>query len=132
MKRRLVLLIVALFLLTAVAIAEESEYYYVNIPIEKIYAHELGYMVVYKVGTATLATCYLPMEWFYTRAGKGDIDYGYGSMFPYMSVYYVKGKFDHVRLHLNFDKNDSRWGVFAQDADVKAKFQNVTDLQLQF
>jgi hypothetical protein len=132
MKRRLILVLAGLLIMTAAAIADESQYYYINVPIEKIYAHELGYMVVYRVGTATIASAYLPMEWFYTLAGKGDIDYGYGAMFPYMSVYYVQGKFDHVRLHLNFDKNDSRWGVFAQGADVKDKFKGVEDIKLQF
>jgi hypothetical protein len=132
MKKRIILIVAGLFLMVAAASALESDYYYVNVPIEKIYAHELGYMVVYRVGTATIANCYLPMEWFYTRTGKGDLDYGYGSMFPYMSIYYYQGKFSHVRLHLNFDKNDSRWGVFAQGADVKAKFQGVEEVKLQY
>lgn len=132
MKRRLILVVLGLVLLAATAIADESDYYYVNVPIEKIYAHQLGYIVVYKVGTAGLAEAVLPMEWFYTYAGKGDIDYGYGATFPYMSVYYREGKFSHVRLHLNFDTNDRRWGVVPQGTDLRSKFEGVEEIKLQF
>jgi hypothetical protein len=111
--------------------AEGSDFYYVNIPIVKVYAHDLGYMIVYKVGTVYTDTIYLPMKWF-TAAGKGVFDYSYGPMFPYMTVYYKGEKFSHVRLHLNADTNDSRWGVFSQTAQLASKFEGVEDIKLKF
>jgi hypothetical protein len=109
------------------AVYDQSEYYYVNVPLVKVYAHKLGYKVVYKLNSTTIASNYLPMEWFLTYAGKGTIDYGPGMMFPYMTVYYKNGQFDHVRLHLNSDTNDPSWAIFDQTADVAPLFKKAAE-----
>ena len=133
MKRTTVLLLAGFILLISAQVlaADESEYYYTNVPIYKIYSHTEGYICAYKVGSTELATAYLPMRWF-TPGGKGDIDFGYGALFPYMSVYYKDGKFDHVRLHLNGDTRDARWGIIQQGADVKLFFDGVEELKIRF
>jgi hypothetical protein len=131
MKRVLFIASVLLIALVAQVVSQESNLYYVNVPIIKVYAHQEGYMVVYKVGSTKTATAYLPMRWF-VAGGKGEIDYGWGSMFPYMTVFYKDQKFGFLRLHLNSDTNDSRWGIFDQFVDGKKLFEGVEDIKLVF
>jgi hypothetical protein len=46
--RKTIYLILAMFLLFSgvTLFADESEYYYTNVPVLKVYPHRLGYMVV--------------------------------------------------------------------------------------
>jgi hypothetical protein len=130
-KRSLLLILAFVLVVQSFALAEESEYYYVNVPIIKVYAHRYGYEIVYKVGSTKMASAYLPMEWFLS-GGTGEFDYGSGTMYPYISVYYKQGKVAHFRLHLNSDTNDSRWGTFDKGIDAKALFGNVKELKFQY
>jgi hypothetical protein len=132
MKRSLLLLGILLALACAQASADESEYYYINVPIVKVYSHAMGYQVIYKVGSTRTASAYLPMSWFDYPNSPNKVDYGWGPTFPYMTVFYKEGKMSHVRLHLNWDINDSRWGIFDQTVDGKALFEGVKELKLQF
>lgn len=134
MKRRYsIFLAVFLFCITLgpSLAAEESDYYYVSVPIIKVYANTNGYLVVYRVGSIYTAQAYLPMDWFFS-GGKGEVDYGPGKMYPYMTVFYKAGKFSHVRLHLNSDTNDARWGIISDSDDLKKKFQETQEVKLQF
>ena len=80
---------------------QESEFYYFNVPIEKIYAYRLGYVVLYRKGANQIARTFLPQEWFSTIGGKGElIGLNSGKEWPSMSVYYKKGEFSHVRLRV--------------------------------
>jgi len=130
-KRSLLLIIVLALIVPSWAAADESEYYYINVPIIKVYADRYGYQIVYKVGSTKMATAYLPMEWFLS-GGIGEIDYGAGMMYPYISVYYKEGKVQHFRLHLNSDQADARWGIFDQAVDSKKLFGEVKELKLVF
>lgn len=111
--------------------AEESDYYFVNVPIIKLYATLDGYIATYKIGSTGLGTAYLPMRWF-VPGGKASSDTGFGPTFPYMSVYYKSGKFDRVVLHLNSNPADGHWGPVSQYADTKALFEGVEEVKLKF
>jgi hypothetical protein len=54
---------------------KESDYYYFNYTIEKIYSHRMGYIVVYRMASNKLARVYVPLEWFNTIGGKGELVY---------------------------------------------------------
>ncbi|MDR2068943.1 MAG: hypothetical protein LBP71_03640, partial [Spirochaetaceae bacterium] len=43
---------------------KKSEYYYVTVPVEKVYPYRKGYVVLYRKGVNQLARAYLPLEWF--------------------------------------------------------------------
>lgn len=76
-----------------------SAYYYVNVPLEKVYRTGLGYMILYRKGANELGQAYLPVKWFEKSAGKGElIRMEGGKQWPYLSIYYKEGKVDHVRL----------------------------------
>jgi hypothetical protein len=114
---------------------QESEYYYINISLEKIFPYRAGYVVQYRKGGSVgrLATTYLPMEWFTYSAGKGEIvALTRGQGWPTMSVYYKNGEFSHVRLYVHRQMTHQTWGVVPQNVNIDDRFQNKDTIQLEF
>ena len=107
MKKIMLLVVLATLILGGSLFAQqqskfkESEYYYYNVPIEKIYAHRLGYMVLYRKGVNQMARTFLPEGWFTEVGGKGElVGLGTGKEWPSMAIYYKNGEFSHVRLRV--------------------------------
>jgi hypothetical protein len=112
---------------------KESEYFYVNVPIEKVYPYRKGYVIQYRKGVNQMARAYLPIEWFQAAANQGDLIYlGPGNSWPYLTVYYKNGTFDHVRLYLRKDRGHPSWGNIALGVNIDDRFENVDDLKLDF
>ena len=112
---------------------KESEYYYFNFPIEKVYAYRLGYVVLYRKGTNQMARTYVPSEWLSTIGGKGElIMLGSGSEWPSMSVYYKNGEFSHVRLRLRRARAHETWGIVPLNVNIDEYFQNIEEVKLEF
>jgi len=110
----------------------ESDFYYVNVPIEKIYMHKDGYIVFYRVGSHGFASAYIPIEWFADPTGKADlVSTGSGSLWPNMTVYYKSGAFSHVRLTVRRDLGHETWMTVSQYMDVGDSFK-VDEINLQF
>jgi hypothetical protein len=104
---------------------KKSEYYYVNVPLEKIYP--------YRKGVNQTARAYLPLEWFTDTAGKGDlIRMGSGTSWPYLSVYYKGGAFSHVRLYVRREAGHETWGNIPLNVNIDDRFENVDELKLEF
>ncbi|MDR2103182.1 MAG: hypothetical protein LBP42_03650 [Treponema sp.] len=140
MKKILFLAVIATVLnavvpVMAVDISDDkkSEYYYVSVPIERIYPYSKGYVVTYRKGISGLATVYLPIEWFSTAAGKGElISMGAGSTWPHLTVYYKSGQFSHVRLYVRRESRHEIWGNVPQNVNLDEHFENVDDIKLEF
>jgi hypothetical protein len=142
MKKFLVILILAVVLGGVIpviaqqntpATSKESEYYYVNVPLEKVYPYRRGYVVAYRKGVNQLARAYLPLEWFTESAGKGEIIYtNSGTSWPYLAVYYKNGEFSHVRLYIRKSRGHSTWGNIPLGVNIDEHFENVDDLKLEF
>jgi hypothetical protein len=112
---------------------KESEYYYFNVPIEKIYIYRKGYIVNYRKGANQLARVYIPGDWFTDIGGKGElIGLGSGKEWPSMTVYYKNGEFSHVRLRVRREKSHVSWGVVPLNINIDEDFESIEDLQLQF
>jgi len=112
---------------------KESEYYYYNVPIEKIYAYRLGYIVLYRKGANQMARTYLPAEWFTDIGGKGEVVMlGSGHEWPSMTVYYKSGEFSHVRLRLRRDRSHETWGVVPLNINIDDYFKGIEEVQLEF
>jgi hypothetical protein len=112
---------------------KKSEYYYVNVPLEKVYPYRKGYVVLYRKGVNQLAQAYLPLEWFTATAGKGDlIRIGSGTSWPYLSIYYKDGAFSHVRLYVRKEAGHETWGNIPLNINIDDRFENVDDLKLEF
>ena len=112
---------------------KESEYYYFNIPIEKIYTYRQGYVVVYRKGVNQMARTYIPGDWFTDIGGKGEqIALGSGPEWPSMTVYYKNGEFSHVRLRVRRERNHESWGVVPFSVNLDDAFKDVEEIKLEF
>jgi len=111
----------------------ESEYYYKNVSLERIYPYRNGYVVQYRKGMNQLAQAYLPMEWFSSSAGKGEIlTLPAGKAWPSLTVYYKNGEFSHVRLYVHHSASHQTWGTVPQTANIDDRFENINDFRLSF
>jgi hypothetical protein len=109
---------------------EESEYYYVSVPIEKIYIHGTGYMVTYLKGFNLVRT-FIPHEWFSNPDGKADlITLGTGRAWPNLTIYYKNGEFSHVRLYVRRDRGHETWGVVPFSVDIENYFVYIEEVKL--
>ncbi|GHU04300.1 hypothetical protein FACS1894147_09300 [Spirochaetia bacterium] len=118
----------------------KSKYFYVNVPIMKIFTYRKGYVVEYQKGAAQRARVYLPNEWFAVPTGpiaervpaKGEyISLRPGTAWPYLTVYYENGEFSHVRVYARRDLHHETWGTIPQNVDLDQYFENVTDIKLE-
>ena len=140
MKKLLLLVVLAAFCLGGSLFAQEkkskfkeSEYYYFNVPIEKIYVYRLGYMVVYRKGVNQMARTYIPGDWFVEIGGKGElIAMGSGREWPSMTVYYKNGEFSHVRLKVRRSRSHESWGVVPLSLNIDEYFKDIEEVKLEF
>ena len=111
----------------------QSNIYYVNISIERIWPHKLGYVVQYRRDSFNTARVYLPLAWFSQAAGKGEIlSLPRGEAWPSMTVFYQNGEFSHVRLYVHPWESHQSWGVFPQGTNFDQEFEGVEAVNLQF
>jgi hypothetical protein len=140
MKKIILLLVLGASVFSASVAAQgttrkykESEYYYYNIPIEKIYSYRLGYMIVYRKGVNQMARTYIPADWFTTIGGKGElVTLGSGKEWPSMSVYYKSGEFHHVRLRVRRERLHETWAVVPLNINIDEYFKDIEEVKLEF
>ena len=112
---------------------KESEFYYVNITLEKIYPYRAGYIVQYRRGISQYGRVYLPSEWFDSAASKGEVILlPPGNSWPSMSVYYKNGEFSHVRLYIHRWVSHPSWGNVPQGVNLDQEFQDITDIKIKY
>jgi len=111
----------------------ESDYYYFNYTIEKIFSHRLGYIVLYRKASNKLVRTYMPLEWFNNIGGKGEIVYlGSGSEWPSIIVYHKNGEFSHVRLRIRKERTHGSWGVVPFNVNIDELFEDIEELKMEF
>jgi hypothetical protein len=111
----------------------ESEYYYISVPVERVYNTNKGYVVSYRRGAFGMSEAYLPTEWFEGTAGKGEvIRQTSASFWPRLMVYYKDGEFSHVRLYVHRDFHHSTWGMLSNRESLDEKFEGVEEVKLEF
>ena len=109
----------------------ESEYYYHSFDIEKIYAHRLGYVVLYRSTRNQVVRTLIPEYWFNDVAAKGEIiRLGPGMEWPSMTVWYKNGEFSHVRLKVFKDRNHETWGMVPLNVNMDEYFEDIQEVQL--
>ncbi|MDR0375515.1 MAG: hypothetical protein LBH85_07305 [Treponema sp.] len=111
-----------------------DDFYYVKVPIARIYPYSKGYVVTYNVGTygTEVDTVYIPASWFLARENKGFIVHLKGTpVAPNITVYYRNGAFDHVKLYVREDSRDPSWGYMPLQTNIDDRFEGVTDVPLK-
>jgi len=110
-----------------------ENFYYINVSVERIYPSKDGYVIQYLCPTSTIATLGIPNEWFANAAGKAEIvKLPFASDWPTMTVFYVDGKFNHVRLYVHPEKSHATWGSLPQGSDVSKFFSDKEAIKLEF
>jgi hypothetical protein len=132
-------LIVVLFILAVVSpiFAQQEEkresFYYINVPVEKIYPSNDGYIIMYRSGTTLITTIGIPNEWFYDAGGAAQmVKLPLASDWPTMTVFFSEGKFSHVRIYTHPHKSHSTWGSIPQGTDVSSYFGDKESFKLKF
>ncbi|MDR0554574.1 MAG: hypothetical protein LBG76_07240 [Treponema sp.] len=111
----------------------KSAYYYVSLPVEKVFSYRLGYVVYYRKGPTSIARTYLPNEWFSNTAGKGEIIYlEKGNTWPSLMVYYKDGIFSHVRLSVRREMTHESWGIIPSSVNLDNEFEGLEEIKLEF
>jgi hypothetical protein len=111
----------------------ESDYYYVNKTLEKIYPYRAGYVVQYRVSFNRIVTAYLPLEWFNRAASRGEIvKLPRGMGWPSMTVYFKDGEFSHLRLYVHPVYSHQSWGNIPQTVNLDDRFEGVETIELDF
>jgi hypothetical protein len=139
MKKALVAAAVALLLLAGLPLfaqaqtqANPTQAYYKTIPLLKVWLHPLGYLLQYFNSNSKVAEIYVPLAWFNNGINsKAEILYGNDRAYPYITIYWVDGKFDHLRIYVQNDFESGTWGVLNTAADLTKQF-DITDVPRDF
>jgi hypothetical protein len=109
-----------------------KDVYYKVVSLLKVWTGQLGYMVQFFNSKYQVVNVYIPMAWFNNGpTSKADIIYGREAAYPYMSIYWADGKFDHVKLYVTDDATSLKWGVLSSNVDMAEKF-NVQEIPRDF
>ncbi len=134
--KKAILLVTAFVLVFGVfaavpASAAESDLYYVNVQILKIFSHKLGYYVIYRRAGLKAGEAYIPHGWFDRRDSRAILNLTNENINPYMTIMMKNGEFDHVRVVAKKDTRHVTWGTISEAAIPAEKF-NVEKLNLEF
>ncbi len=131
MKKTILVFMILLFAAGALfAEASDSPYYVRTVSIAKVYSHEDGYKILYRNSKMQYSTFYVPMEWFGGASSKAELIYGDSQAYPYFSIFWKDGAFDHIRLYLHKDRYDLSWGDIDSTIDISDKFEGVESIEL--
>jgi len=135
MKKTVLLMVCACFLFGTVAavplVAQESEFYYVNVPVLRVFPWRLGYYVIYRRAGLKTGEAYIPHLWFDRRDNRAVLYLTDTNITPYMTLMLRNGEFDHVRLVLPKNQNHTVWGILSPGAPIEDKFK-IEALDLEF
>jgi hypothetical protein len=111
----------------------ESDHYYVRVPLEKVYIHRAGYVLMYRKGVTHMTRLYIPYEWFSDSAGKAEVVMlPKGQNWPSLTVFYKEGEFSHLRLYVHWWKAHPTWGIIPSSANIEDRFKGVESIKLEF
>jgi hypothetical protein len=131
-KASILLAAIAIFLIGGASLfADESDYYYINLRVSKVFNYSLGYRVMYQTGYDAPKDVYIPFDWF-RPGGKALLVSGNDGSYPYIAVYYKKGIFDHVALYVKSNISDQSWETIPATIDLKDKFADIQELKFEF
>jgi len=134
--RKILIVLVLLSFITVFAQSnnvDSPNVYYVNVPIERIYATNEGYIIQFLKDSRSLGTVGIPLEWFSGAAGKADIvRLPSATNWPSLSIFYVDGEFSHVRIYIHTNRNHRTWGTIPQGTDVSGFFGDRQTLYIEY
>lgn len=139
MKRAGIFLMAGLFVLMSLpafsqtqADSNPKDAYVKTVPLVKVWMNQLGYVAQFMNSKSQISSIYVPLTWFGNGPdSKADIIYGNVTGYPYCSIYWVDGKFDHITLYVMSDYSSPTWGILEGGGDLTTKF-NVQEVPKDF
>jgi hypothetical protein len=126
------LLLAALPVFAQTASGNPKDAYNKVVPLTKVWMHPLGYLLQFFNSKSQIAEIYVPLTWFNKGVeSKADIVYGAQPSYPYASIFWVDGKFDHIIIYAWRSYDVPSWGVLENVTDRTAKF-NVEEVPKDF
>ncbi len=113
------------------AVAADSDLYYVNVPILKIFPHKLGYYVIYRRAGLKTGEIYIPHAWFDRRDSRAILNLTEQNVTPYLTIVTRNGEFDHIRVVAKKNIQHNTWGTIGQNALNADRF-NVEKLNVEY
>ena len=130
--KRLALALLLLIAVTMVASAIESEMYVQTLYIEKIYPHQLGYKIEYRLPTSMfMASSYIPLKLFGGAGSSARMVYATDRAVPFANVYWRNGVFSHIVLVVHPNYGHVSWGSLADSETLRARF-DIDEPDLKF
>ena len=112
--------------------SKESDVYYINSQLLKIYPHAKGYYVVYRRAGSGSGEVFIPLGWFSPAESKADISFINTRINPYISFFIRDGKCDYVRVSAPRNLGSQVWGLLQNPQQYDANFDGVESLPLEF
>ncbi len=109
-------------------VIKKRDVYTKTFAIERIYVCRYGYMVGYRSSDYSLQELYIANKFFAGTTGKASIVWGKGPEYPYLSVTWIDGQVDNIRIYAV----DSLSGVYVlhgTDDELKAKFPDQLEVK---
>jgi hypothetical protein len=131
MKKAAIVLAAGLLLLAGLPAFSQAQTYtkdaYVKtIGVQKVWVHELGYMLTFFNSHQQMQNIYVPVTWFNQGpASKAEIIYDNNLKYPFISIFWADGKFDHINLYVLSNFNSVTWGVLTGDLTTQFNVQDV-------
>jgi hypothetical protein len=138
MKKAVIAVAVGFFLLACLPAFSQAEnkypadVYLKTVHIMKISLHQLGYKIQFWTSKSKIGELYVPLTWFNKGPdSKADMVYGNDPAYPYFSIVWADGVFDHIQIHALSDFHSLTWGVLESKDDLSSLF-NIQDLPKEF
>ena len=132
--KRGALLVALLFLMLGItsvsAQQQEPEIYVKTVPIMQILNHSLGYKILYLKSSMDVGEFYVPHSWF-KAGGKAELILGTDPSYPYFSVFYTDGEFDHIKLYAQESIGHLSWGKLRSREGDSEKF-DIETLDIEY
>jgi hypothetical protein len=128
-KRGIICVAVVMLLASLPAFAQQDpgaaqDAFCKTVPLVKVWMHPLGYVLQFVSSKTQINEIYVPLAWFNKGPlSKADILYGNDRAYPYCSIFWVAGKFDHIRLYVPEDYHSTAWGVMDATSEYDKKFE---------
>ena len=111
----------------------DTDLYYHNVTVERVYPSGEGYIVQYRKGVNQIGVIGIPNEWFSEAGGKAELmKLPLGRNWPSMSIFYKAGKFSHLRLYVHHNKGHRTWSAIPQGIDVSKYFKDADSFRIEF
>jgi len=135
--RKIIVVLILLSVISPIFAQQNDEkresFYYINVPVEKIYPSNEGYVIMYRSSSTQISIIGIPNDWFYDSAGNAQVvKLPLASDWPTMTVFYSEGKFSHVRLYTHPAKSHTTWGNIPMGTDVSSYFTDKESFKLKF